>query len=97
MLNDMIEMVEGYGEWAHGGDLVDVAKDWIEAGFDVSGARDWLGGGCWDARSAKALRDAGMTAEQAGEYTEIGGCPAKIGSAVSNNDLNVEDAMTLIQ
>ena len=97
MLNDMIALLDGYGEWAHGGDQISVAYGWMEAGFDVSGARDWLDAGCWDARSAKALRKAGMHPEQAAWRRAIGGSFMAIGYAVSNGDLRVDDAMALIQ
>lgn len=69
------------------------AAEWLDAGVPVDEVPSWIESGTWEAASAAALRDAGITAAQAGECCPEGPCKGEtIGYAVSNGDLSVERA-----
>lgn len=88
-----LEQLPG-GAWAHGGDPEGTAQEWCNAGFGVAETEEWLSARCFDAASAAALRDAGITAGDARWQPE--GNPETIGYLVSNGDMTVERARELI-
>lgn len=89
----MIDVVNAFGEWAHGGDPEGTTREWELAGFDPEQAREWLEAGCFDAWAARKLADAGFTPELAATRTDAGiGNEETIAYKVSNGDLTVYEA-----
>jgi hypothetical protein len=68
------ETIRQFGELAtRGGDPAEAARAWTDAGFDDETAARWLAARCFDAGSARALADMGVTPQQAGKRTRDGG------------------------
>jgi hypothetical protein len=55
-------------EWvvgtAHAPAAFKVAQEWVEAGVEPSDVAAWLRAGCWDARAARRMADAGIQVDQ---------------------------------
>jgi hypothetical protein len=83
--NQILEVVEQGGEWAHGGNLNQVAAEWYETGFTTSQVEEWLGCGCFDAQSAFQLDNEDITPEQANVRRD----GLTIGYLYANGDLSL--------
>ncbi len=95
-ITSIADVIRHYGEFAHGGDNPEkVAAEWLAAGFDADTTEEWLKAGCFDAGRAAMLRDAGMTADRAGRWTDK--YLATIGYKFSNGDLTLADALRLAE
>ena len=84
------ETIRRFGELAdRGGDPSEAAQAWTDADFDDETAARWLSARCFDAESARALADMGVTPEQAGKRTRDGGGGYidTIGFKVSSGDM----------
>lgn len=69
-----VETIKRYGELAdRGGSAEDAAQAWTDAAFDDEMTARWLEARCFDAPSARALADLGVTPEQAAVRTRDGG------------------------
>lgn len=96
----VIRELEGEWDFAVGNsDVGSVADDWIEHGHDSDDVRAWLGARCYDAAAAAALRDAGVTPEQAATQTDAGSgyYLDTIGYKVANGDLTARAAAALLR
>ncbi len=86
------ETIRRYGELAQrGGDAEAAAQAWTEAEFDDETAGRWLEARCFDAGSARALADLGVTPEQAAKRTRDGGGADYVDTIaykVANGDLS---------
>ncbi|MDQ6821695.1 MAG: hypothetical protein M3076_15400 [Actinomycetota bacterium] len=72
--NTSIETIKRYGQFADRGSHAAVAAQaWTDAGFDDEMTARWLDARCFDARSARALAELGVTPEQAAVRTRDGG------------------------
>ena len=69
-LQDMVEILNTYGDRYSGGDAAEVAQDWADNDFTADTMVDWLDAGFWDAGTAAEVRDAGISAEAAKETAE---------------------------
>lgn len=49
----------------------EVAGEWVAVGFDLKGVRLWTKVGCWDADTAFALEQAGVTPSQARQAADV--------------------------
>jgi len=58
------EVLVSNGERFTGSDAAEVAQEWIDYGFDADDVSDWCDIGCWDAATAAAWRDAGLSPDQ---------------------------------
>lgn len=86
----MVQVVSRHSQAVGNAPYGEVAQEWIDAGFSAEGADRWISAGCFEARSAAALRDAGVKAEQAAAQYESG---MTIGYAVANGDISVGEAV----
>ena len=66
----MAEMLTSHGDCFSGNNVDDQAQDWIDHDFVCDSANDWCEAGVWDAATAAALRDAGLTPQQATAASE---------------------------
>jgi len=85
-----VATIEQYGDLAdRGGDPGAAAKAWTKAGFDDALTARWLTARCFDATTARALADMGVTPEQAAKRTRDGGggYTDTIGYKVANGDM----------
>lgn len=85
-----------HGEMFHGGDELRVANEWARLGFTPQGVDRWCRVGVWDAATAEAFVEAGMTpsrvnrtaermVETDGEDAYTSGCPIY---AACNGDID---------
>jgi hypothetical protein len=63
----MVEMLKRHGDRYTGSRLADEAANWEEHGFTAKEADKWCSVGFWDAATAAAFRDSGVTPIQAKE------------------------------
>lgn len=97
-MSDMERMKDTVSQHATalgGASIGEVAQEWIDAGFSREAADAWMSvARCFDADSAAALRDAGVTPEQASAEHEGG---ETIGHAVAHGDLSARKAAKLVR
>lgn len=94
------EVVRDHGEVAHGSENPEVvAREWVEHGFDAADVRAWLGAHCSQPRAAAALRDRGITPQDAKLNVLAGrdGMFASIGHKTATGDLTVDEAVRLAE
>lgn len=84
MQEEMIEVLEGYGEWACGLDSAETAAEWIAAGFTPSEADGWLEANFWNAAAAANARDTGVIPE------DVDG---ELAYSYCNGDATLEDLL----
>ncbi len=90
-MRTMQEVIESYGDWAHGGDVVGIAKEWETCGFSPDGAAEWLAAGAFDAHGARVLQN-NMTPAQAAKRIDVAGTQMTIGYAYCNGDIDMARA-----
>jgi hypothetical protein len=94
MAQTMQEVIDNYGEWAHGGNVAETAVEWECCGFAPEQAAAWLDARCWDPGAAQELAAEGVTPEQAAVKVDAdesyGYYVDTIGYKVSNGDLSAE-------
>lgn len=79
-----------------GGNTYEVALDWMSQGFSAADVAGWTEAGCWDAWTAKALADAGLTPEQAIEVADAvcehadEGSPITLIDEICNGDVDIQ-------
>lgn len=62
--------LDSRGDRFAGNSVWDIAADWAEHFDDATEAAEWMEIGFWDAATAAAVRDLGLTAEQAADKAE---------------------------
>jgi hypothetical protein len=95
-IDAIAKVLLSHGEMFHGGRAKEIAREWDGYDFTAAGVDRWCRVGVWDAATAEAFVEAGMTpsrvnrtaermveADGADAYTS--GCPIY---AVSNGDLS---------
>ena len=97
-IDDMTTELVSRGEFFAGLNPADIADEWLGYDFTSTSASKWLDISVWDAATAAALRDAGLSpdrvkataerlaAEDADRYTD--GCPIY---AACNGDYSVDN------
>ena len=86
--------IRRYGAFADRGKGADAAaRAWTEAGFDDALTARWLDARCFDAESARALGELGVSPEQAAVRTGDGtGGVDTLAHKVANGDLTARQA-----
>jgi hypothetical protein len=69
-LRAMVAVLQSHGERFAGNNPADEAQDWLDHGFSAAQAEGWCEAGFWDAATAAAMRDAGVTAQDAAKAAE---------------------------
>lgn len=86
-------VLEYYGDWAHGGDIEGAADRWRNEGFsNPDTVSEWLANDVWCPVAARKFLEGGLIPMEIGgmiEYSE----GISVGYAVSNGDYSVEDAL----
>jgi hypothetical protein len=97
-MREMAKMLVSHGESFSGLDPFAIAEDWVDHGFGVWDADEWCDVGVWDAASAAAFRDAGLTpgqvAETARRLNGQGDRDIDVVYAICNGDM---DASVMIE
>jgi len=94
-LREIAEALNPYGDWATGCDTHETAREWNECEFGADQVREWLEAGCYRATDAAALRDAGVTPEQAAMEVEVPFWDFRgaLAGAVCDGSMSVEGAL----
>lgn len=79
-------VLRNHGELYHGGEPERVAAEWHECEFDADDVDAWCEVHCWDAETAEALRDAGLSPSDAAKAVER--CRVSDESIFHDNGLN---------
>ena len=96
-LDDLIDVLRHYGDWAHGFDAEGAARNWLYAGFSPAEAEAWLEAGVFSAGAAWELRGAGLEPGDVAEpYNERGLRGNSLGYWVANRDISVADAVRVV-
>lgn len=66
-MDEMVSLISSRGEFENGSRQPRlIAQDWLDEGFDHQEANRWIDAGCWSPVLAAALRDQGISPDEAG-------------------------------
>lgn len=92
-LEQILEIFNSAGEWAHGGDAENVAAEWNESNLSPSRIEEWLEAGCFRAEAAFWMEEYGIEPEQASKRWD-GNTLAYL---VANGDMSPDKVLYIIQ
>jgi hypothetical protein len=93
-LSDYIQLVGGYGDWLHGGQVEQVAREWCESGIDFEDCVDYIETGVFSPEAAQRLSHLGVWAHHLNHSTEDG---MSIGSAYSYGLLPLSKVLDIVE
>lgn len=88
------DVLQQYGDWAHGGDIEGAAADWADGyEFTPREVERWLNSRCFNPIAADDLKSVDVTPEQAAKRVDVSGYTDTIGYHYANGDMVLLDAM----
>ena len=87
-LAEIVEVVNTYGDFAAGSDLVENSKEWYGEGFTAAEVDAWIEAEVFTAEAAAELRDAELSAEAVEA--------SKKGYAFANGDIIIDDVKAAV-
>lgn len=98
-LSALVAIIKQHGDFAYGNSSPeDVAIEWDDYDFQAEEVDAWLTARCFCPDAAHELTESDISPEQAGEITDekVGGYVDTIGYKISNNDLDIDEVIELI-
>ena len=102
-INEIATVLTLAGEWAHGGDPVETAREWASLGFNSAQVEAWTAVGVWDPDTAETADHLGLSPDELVEAAELlieDGYDRWTGKPIydcCNGDLAVADLADMIE